>query len=209
MRRATVFGIFALSAILAQSAEGNSAYRCAPFTVIEDAAVYALGDVDVSVFSDPDDNICTFTVEGASIVGPATSNEIEPIVELMDNAISGDVEPLVQRLVLARANSGFDVVEIVEDITAALAEQTEELERCVAATRSFGEDLPEPLIELSAGVFLYLRVFSDDVRMIECTVYAPESAVGLFYAFTTLRLSATEFGENMNSSIYVSGIALQ
>ena len=163
-----VFGFLALQ-IVSQAQAGNPQYRCEPGTVANDAVAIAFPDVDVAAFSDPDNDVCAFAIGGASIDGPSR-NDVSPIGEIFGRLQSGEVEPLVLRLLIPRSSLSDENGKLQDSIGTLLGENLDQIFECVAALQKFDDGPPQPIFSSDQGALIYLQA-ENDLVSIECSVF--------------------------------------
>lgn len=205
MRARCFLIVFLWLAGISAAHAGNTPYRCEPGTVANDAVAIAFPDVDVAAFSDPDNDICTFAIGGATIDGP-TRGEVSPIAEILGRLESTDVEPLVLRLLIPRSLLEGENRELEGAIGELLKENLEALLKCVAALENFDSGVPEPKGFSDLGAFIYLRAENDAVT-VECSLFKPESSEFLRSTVPVLRLYSRT--GDKSDSLYVPAPALK
>lgn len=182
-----------------EAAAQNPEYRCVPDTVDHDAVAVAYADVDVAVFSDPNDQICTFAIDGAA----PTGGERTPIGQVVEQIYEGDYQQLIIRLTLARQVTDPEIEEIRERIGSLLADASEDLISCFKALESYGrEGGPEPKIYFDNGVPAYLLIEDGDFS-IQCTISDPGEYFDVRSEFPMLRLRSISFEDESQDSLFV------
>lgn len=188
-----------------QAQAGNPQYRCEPDTVAEDAVAIAFPDVDVAAFSDPDNDICTFAIGGATIDGPSRG-DVSPIAEVLDSFRSGDVDPLVFRLLIARSGLSGENGELQEAIGAILNENLGQMFGCISALTEFEKAPPDSLFASELGAFIYFKAENDIVSM-ECSLFKPNGSAFVSSPVPVLRLHTRSEGKS--DSLYIPSSALE
>lgn len=197
-------GLFFVS-IADQAQAGNPQYRCEPGTVAEDAVAIAFPDVDVAAFSDPDNDICTFAIGGATIGGPSRG-DVSPIAEVIERLQSGEVEPFVFRLLIPRSSLTGVGGEFGEAIGSLLSENLEQVLECISALLEFEGSMPQPVSVSDLGAFIYLQA-ENDIVSIECSVFKPGGGALVRSPVPVLRLYSQS--EGSSDSLYVPSSALE
>lgn len=184
---------------------GNPQYRCEPGTVANDAVTIAFPDVDVAAFSDPDNDVCTFAIGGASTNGPSR-NSISPIGEIIGRLQTGEVEPLVLRLLLPRSSSSDGITELQKSIGSLLSENLEQVFQCFEALEKFDDGTAEALFTSDRGALVYLQR-ENDVVTIECSVFGPNSGEFVRSSVPVLRLYSRSQGKS--DSLFIPSPSLR
>ncbi|WP_143534704.1 hypothetical protein [Notoacmeibacter marinus] len=202
-----LFVFFSIS-LLSHLAKANPPYRCEPNPVSNDAITFVHGDVDVSSFSDPGEGICTFTVEGARKEEPSTRDDEVPIANLLEDAISGDLEPLVRRVFLARINSGRESSDVIGEVVNLLSDQSDSLKQCAEAVRENNSSLSDPIGTSADGGFLYLEQKGDNTE-VRCVAYVEGAPSFGRFTIPTLQLSVSVISDETFSHMTAAAPALQ
>jgi len=193
---ATLFAISASTALA-----NNPQYRCEPGTVDADAVAIAFPDVDVGVFSDPNNNVCTFSIGGASVSGAPLRNDISPIAEVLSQARSGEVGPLTIRLTLARSNLKRESEDVIEAVNLIFGYNLSRLKKCISALEESGEKLS------SDGITVFLDSESENGgTSVKCMVISPGSFPRINTSEPTLIIYARSGNET--DGLYVPKLAI-
>lgn len=195
-----LFAAASIAQLVANEADArNPEYRCVPATVANDAVAFAYADVDVGVFSDPNDRICTFAIDGAA----ATGSERTPIKQVIDQVYEGDYQQLIIRLTVARQATDPDVEKIRERIGSLLADASEDLISCFKALEAYGrEGGPEPKVYFDNGVPAYLLI-EDGEFSIQCSISDPGEYFDIRSEFPMLRLRSISIEDKSQDSLFV------
>lgn len=190
-----------LAAVSGASAE-TATYKCDPNTVDKEARAVAYTTVAVGVHSNGKAHICTFSIDAANSGGSQSPSGAGPVAGLLESAIDGDPSELAIRIFIPRGEIN---PEILDELTALLAGNSEDLDRCLTALRHF-DDKGEPIETLEEGGLLYLSQRKDRVQL-DCSVFPPGDNAYLRTPVPTMRLRAL-LEDSSTDSLYVPASAL-
>ena len=219
MVRSVIGGIFVLACLnLSHGEAGNPEYHCQRGAVDSDAIAVAFPGVDVSAFSNPNDKVCTFAIGGASPDGP--SSGVTKISQTLGQALSGELQPLLLRLMIARPKAIEAEGKYVEGTLSLMKENEGAISDCINAILlmanggdqrnlfAMGAELPKPEFSSGDGTFIYVSR-ENDIASLLCAVHSPTQGETFRSDYPTFRLYARSHTDGSSDSLFIPSEAVK
>ena len=191
-----LFLLLSPSSVLAKSE-----YRCKNKTVDNDAVAVSYTDVDVNAYSNPDEKVCTFTIDGPKKSANGTLGSIVSRASVFSKTI--DVKAIAFRLTLSRSIVDTEVDGFRNQIVDALMASKDELVNCFLGLRDFGTNGTQTKIpKTDKGHPIYLKLERGDL-LISCVVYPPGQHTTFMTQEPTLQLLSNNKGSRTYDILYV------